>query len=47
MLTDTQCKQAKPKDKLYKLFDERGTGLYLAILPTGSKVWRMKFRYHQ
>ncbi len=45
MLTDTQCRQAKPKDKLYKLFDDRGTGLYLAVLPTGVKAWRMKFRY--
>ncbi|OGB25641.1 MAG: integrase [Burkholderiales bacterium RIFCSPLOWO2_02_FULL_57_36] len=41
-LTDAQVKNAKPKDKPYKLFD--GGGLYLEVMPTGSKLWRMKFR---
>jgi hypothetical protein len=41
-LADVQVKNAKPKDKAYKLFD--GGGLYLEIMPTGSKLWRMKFR---
>ncbi|HCY61531.1 MAG TPA: integrase [Oxalobacteraceae bacterium] len=41
-LTDVQVKNAKPKDKSYKLFD--GGGLYLEVMPTGSKLWRMKFR---
>lgn len=40
-LTDMQVKRAKPKDKPYKLAD--GGGLYLEIMPTGSKLWRMKF----
>ncbi len=40
-LTDTQVKNAKPKDKPYKLAD--GGGLYLEVMPTGSKLWRMKF----
>lgn len=40
-LTDIQVKSAKPKDKPYKLAD--GGGLYLEIMPTGSKLWRMKF----
>jgi integrase len=43
-LTDTQCKAAKPKDKKYKLSD--GEGLYLEILPTGGKYWRLKYRLH-
>src|SRR5471030_2812035 len=40
-LTDIQVKNAKPKDKPYKLAD--GGGLYLEVMPTGSKLWRMKF----
>jgi integrase len=40
-LTDIQVKNAKPKAKPYKLAD--GGGLYLEVMPTGSKLWRMKF----
>ena len=42
-LTELQCKNAKPSEKTYKLFD--GGGLYLEITPTGSKLWRLKY-YH-
>jgi integrase len=41
-LSPLQVKNAKGKDKLYKLAD--GGGLYLAVFPTGSKLWRMKHR---
>ena len=41
-LSPVQIKNAKPKDKPYKLAD--GSGLYLEVMPTGSKLWRMKFR---
>lgn len=41
-LTDIQVKNTKPKDKPYKLAD--GGGLYLEVMPTGSKLWRMKFK---
>lgn len=41
-LTDTQVKNAKPKDKSYKLFD--GGGLYLEVTTSGGKLWRMKYR---
>ncbi len=41
-LTDIQVKTAKPKDKPYKLAD--GGGMYLEVTPTGSKLWRMKFK---
>jgi integrase len=41
-LSDTQIKNAKPKDKPYKLAD--GGGLYLEIMPTGKKLWRMKYQ---
>ena len=41
-LTDTQVRNAKAKDKTYRLFD--GGGLYLEVTATGSKLWRMKFK---
>jgi integrase len=41
-LTDTQVRNAKPQGKPYKLSD--GGGLYLEVMPTGSKLWRMKFK---
>lgn len=43
MLTDPKCKNAKPKDKPYKLADEKS--LYLEVMPSGAKYWRMKYRY--
>ena len=42
-LTDTKCRNAKPKKKPYKLAD--GHGLYLEVTPKGGKYWRMKYRY--
>ncbi|VAW81045.1 Integrase [hydrothermal vent metagenome] len=41
-LTALKVKQAKPKDKPYKLSD--GASMYLAIQPSGSRYWRMKYR---
>ena len=41
-ITNIQCKNAKPKDKPYKL--AAGRGLYLEVMPNGSKYWRMKYR---
>ncbi len=34
-LSDTQCKTAKPKEKPYKLTDEKG--LYLLVAVSGGK----------
>jgi hypothetical protein len=42
-LTEYIVSTAKPAEKLKKLFDSRG--LYLAIYPSGQKVWRQKYRY--
>lgn len=44
-LSDTQCKTAKPKDKPYKLTDEKG--LYLLVAITGGKWWRFNYRFEQ
>lgn len=41
MLTDTQCRNAKPKEKPYKLKD--ANGLYLEVKPNGTKSWRYRF----
>jgi len=41
-LTAIQCKAFKPKEKPYKKSD--GFGMYLEVMPNGSKYWRMKYR---
>ncbi|MBS3936182.1 MAG: tyrosine-type recombinase/integrase [Sulfuritalea sp.] len=45
MLNDTQCRNAKPKDKPYKLRDSNG--LYLEIKPNGVKAWRYRFELRE
>jgi integrase len=42
-LTDIQCRNAKPKDKAYKLSD--AGGLYLFVSKAGNKIWRMKYYF--
>ncbi|EHH68262.1 tyrosine-type recombinase/integrase [Gluconobacter morbifer] len=41
MLTDSQVRAAKPKDKPFKLTD--GGGLYLQVTPSGGKHWRWRY----
>lgn len=43
LLTDTACRNAKPKGRPCKISD--GHGLYLDIAPSGSKWWRLKYRF--
>ncbi len=42
MLSDTAVRNAKPREKPYKLSDERA--LYLLVNPNGSRLWRFKYR---
>ena len=42
-LTDTKIKQAKPRDKDYKLSDAKG--LFLLVTKKGAKYWRLKYRF--
>jgi Arm DNA-binding domain len=42
-LTDLKIKAAQPKSKPYHLTD--GHGLFLAVQPNGSKLWRWKYRF--
>jgi hypothetical protein len=40
-LTDVEIRAANPKQKPYKLFDERG--LFLLVKPSGVRLWRFKY----
>jgi integrase len=42
VLSDTRVRGAKPREKAYKLYDERG--LFLFVTPTGGRLWRLKYR---
>jgi len=42
MLNDIKIRSAKPQEKPYKLTDEKG--LALLVNPSGSKLWRLRFR---
>ena len=43
MLNDTRVRGAKPRDRDYKLTDY--DGLHLLVRPTGSKLWRLAYRF--
>lgn len=42
-LSDTAVRKTKPTDKPYKMAD--GGGMYLEVMPNGSKYWRFKYRF--
>jgi integrase len=42
-LSNPACNNAKPKEKPYKLADEKG--MFLLINPNGSKYFRLKYRF--
>lgn len=42
-LTDIQCRNAKPRPKLYKMAD--GDGLSLWVKPNGRKSWILSYSY--
>ncbi len=42
-LSELTVKKAKPAAKPYKLAD--GGGMYLEVMPNGSKYWRLKYRF--
>ena len=44
LLTQLAIKNAKPREKPYKLRD--GNGLYLLVSPNGSKLWRLRYRFN-
>ena len=42
-LTENTIQSARAREKLYKLYDE--SGLFLLIVPSGGKWWRIKYRF--
>lgn len=42
-LKDTDCRNAKGRERPYKISD--GEGLYLFVQPSGSRLWRMAYRF--
>jgi integrase len=41
-LTDVKIRNAQTKERPYKLYDRRG--LFLLVMPNGSKQWRFRYR---
>lgn len=44
-LTDTTCRREKSADCPRRLFDAHG--LYLEVMSTGAKYWRLKYRFNE
>ena len=42
-LSDLQIRKVKQKDKAFRLSD--GWGLVLAVKPSGSKLWQLRYRF--
>lgn len=42
-LSDALVRNAKPRERRYKIFDE--TGLFLIVTPEGGKWWRCRYRW--
>ena len=42
-LTDTAIRATKPGKRPYKVYDR--DGLFLLINPSGSKLWRWRYRF--
>lgn len=43
MLTDVACRNAKPREKAYKLPDSES--LFLFVTTAGARIWRWKYRF--
>lgn len=43
-LTDAKCRNAKPREKMYKLTDR--DGLHLRNEPNGAQLWRWSYRWN-
>ena len=42
-LNEARIRAAMPREKPYKLFDERG--LFMLVTPTGGRLWRFRYRH--
>lgn len=43
MLTDAKLRSLKPKDAVYRVADSQG--LCIEVRPSGSKIWRYRYRF--
>lgn len=43
MLTDVKLRSLKPRDVVYRIADSNG--LCIEVRPTGSRIWRYRYRY--
>jgi integrase len=43
-LSDAKVKAAKPRERRYKITDEKS--MFLLVAPNGSKYWQLKYRYN-
>lgn len=43
MLTDTKIRGIRPAEKKFKVHDR--DGLYLLVMPSGTKTWRFRYRF--
>jgi len=41
-LSEMKIRAARPRERAYKLFDERG--LFMLVTPTGGRLWRFRYR---
>src|SRR3954453_12085949 len=42
VLNEARIRASRPKDRQYKVFDERG--LFMLVTPSGGKLWRFRYR---
>lgn len=42
-LTDSTVRHAQAREKSYKMADSGG--LYIQVMPSGGKHWKMKYRF--
>jgi integrase len=42
LLNEARIRASRPKDRPYKVFDERG--LFLLVTPSGGRLWRFRYR---
>ena len=43
MLTEIKIKALKPSNRYYKAYD--AGGLFLEVMPSGSKLWRFRYQF--
>jgi hypothetical protein len=44
-LSDVAVKSLRPRERAYKVYDRNG--LFLLVNPSGSKLWRWRYRIDQ